>query len=68
MVSDLTNNLPIFEEYKSLLPTAQELDEPLRNIYDEYVNFCIDTIAFFQSKPWSICGIFVRFGHLLTAQ
>lgn len=53
MLDDITNSLPLFEEYRNLLPTAWELEEPLRELYRVYVNFCIDTYLFFRSKKWS---------------
>lgn len=52
MLQDLTKRLPLFEEYRSLFPKAHELEEPLRELYDDYVNFCINVILFFKSSKW----------------
>ena len=52
MLEDLTKRLPLFEEYRSLFPSAHELEEPLRELYDDYVRFCINAILFFKSSKW----------------
>jgi hypothetical protein len=52
MLSEITSKLPLFEEYRNLFPTSYELDEPLQELYKDYVNFCIDTTLFFKSKRW----------------
>ncbi|KAF6836762.1 transcriptional xre family [Colletotrichum plurivorum] len=56
MLTDMTQQLPIFEEYRSIFPNAYELDEPLRRLYFYYVNFCIDTVLFLKSKRWRFVG------------
>ena len=54
MITDMTQQLPVFEEYRSLFPAAYELEEPLRQLYFVYVKFCIDTVLFLESRWWSI--------------
>lgn len=53
MITDMTQQLPVFEEYRALFPTAYEIEEPLRELYFDYVNFCIDAVLFLKSKRWS---------------
>lgn len=53
MLAQLAMQLPLFEEYRSIFPTAYELEEPLRDLYRAWVDFCIDTVLFFKSKRWS---------------
>lgn len=52
MLTDITTELPLFEEYRSIFPNAHELEGPLRELYNDYVTFCIDTFLFFKSKKW----------------
>lgn len=52
MLAELAMQLPLFEEYRSIFPTAHELEEPLRNLYRAWVDFCIDTVLFFKSSRW----------------
>ncbi len=52
MINDITSKLPLFKEYRSLFPKAYELEEPLQELYQDYVNFCIDSFLFFRSKRW----------------
>ncbi|KAJ3534578.1 hypothetical protein NM208_g7479 [Fusarium decemcellulare] len=54
MIADLTQQLPVFEEYRSLFPAAPELEEPLRELYFYYVKFCIDAFMFLKSKRWKL--------------
>ncbi|TPX13511.1 uncharacterized protein E0L32_005982 [Thyridium curvatum] len=54
MITEMTQQLPLFEEYRSLFPTAYELDEPLRKLYFNYISFCIDTVLFLKSKRWKL--------------
>lgn len=39
MITEMTQQLPAFEEYRMLFPTAYELEEPLRELYSFYVGF-----------------------------
>jgi hypothetical protein len=55
MLRNLSEKLPRFEEYRALLRDPIELDEPLRELYGQYIGFCIDTILFLRSS---------RFGKL----
>ena len=50
MITDMTQRLPVFEEYRSLFPTSFEIEEPLRKLYFDYVSFCIDTVILLKSK------------------
>ncbi|TGJ83408.1 hypothetical protein E0Z10_g5367 [Xylaria hypoxylon] len=52
MITDLTDQLPLFEQYRSLFPTAYELEEPILELYFNYVGFCIDVVTFLRSKRW----------------
>ncbi|RDW58286.1 hypothetical protein BP5796_12216 [Coleophoma crateriformis] len=54
MLSEISLQLPILEQYRSIFPTAYELDEPLMNLYSGYVNFCIDIVLFFKSGKWVV--------------
>ncbi|KAK0726164.1 hypothetical protein B0H67DRAFT_642481 [Lasiosphaeris hirsuta] len=50
MIEDLVNSLPRFGEYERLFPEAHELNEPLRELYDDYVGFCVNAAVFLRSK------------------
>ncbi len=53
MVADLTTTLPKFESYTVIFPQAHELNEPLREMYEVYVNCCIDAMLFLKSTRFS---------------
>jgi hypothetical protein len=53
MVMDLTVALPKFESYTVIIPEAFELNEPLREMYESYVNCCIEAIFFLKKNRFS---------------
>jgi len=53
MLAEVTTELPFFEEYRNIFPSAFELEDPLRDLYNTYVTFCIDVFLFFKSTKWS---------------
>lgn len=53
MLLDLTHTLPLFEQYMSIFRRVDNLEEVLRELYDEYVKFCIKVVLFFKRKRWS---------------
>lgn len=50
MLEDITLQLPIIDEYKSLYPQAHALNEPYMALYAEYVGVCIEAVLFFKSR------------------
>ncbi|KAL8819973.1 MAG: hypothetical protein Q9223_001711 [Gallowayella weberi] len=54
MLSDLTHTLPLFEHRRILFARTNDLEEPLRELCNEYVNFCIKVVLLFKSTRWSI--------------
>ena len=57
MLSELTVTLPRFESFTIIFPEAYELDEPLRQLYEVYVNCCITAILFLKSNRFSMSSI-----------
>ncbi|PVH81584.1 hypothetical protein DL98DRAFT_623568 [Cadophora sp. DSE1049] len=53
MVMDLTVALPKFESYTVIIPEAFELNEPLREMYESYVNCCIEAIFFLKKNRFT---------------
>ncbi|KAL8834459.1 MAG: hypothetical protein Q9176_007483 [Flavoplaca citrina] len=54
MIMDLTHSLPLFENWRVLFARTDNLEEPLRELYNEYVNFCINIVLLFKSTKWSV--------------
>ncbi|KAJ3531246.1 hypothetical protein NM208_g8962 [Fusarium decemcellulare] len=54
MLSNITKHLPVIEEYKDLFPDCEKLNEPMGELYDEYVGFCTDAVLFFKMRMWKI--------------
>ncbi|KAH9214614.1 hypothetical protein DL95DRAFT_523757 [Leptodontidium sp. 2 PMI_412] len=48
---DLNNSLPMFDAYLALFPDNPSLQWPLRDLYAEYLEFCLRTIKYLNTNP-----------------
>lgn len=70
LLTDLNNALPRMEEYLELFPGAPELQWPLQDLYDDYLDYCILVIHYLKNRPSrkSIANLSPHAHCLLTAQ
>lgn len=50
MLDQLTKAMPRFQAYLDILPTVQ-LRRALRDIYDDFIEFCLSTADFLSRNP-----------------
>jgi len=51
MLRDLTKTLPRLKEYLELFPNQPRLQGNVRDIYTDYLDFCVDTINYLSRRP-----------------
>lgn len=53
MLMEITTALPRFDLYIELFSTEDHLKEAVKNLYLDYVTFCIAAISFIKKRPLS---------------
>lgn len=48
LLDDLNSSLPTFEQHMALFPVEPSLQWPLQDIYEEYMDFCVNVIRYLQ--------------------
>jgi hypothetical protein len=52
MLNELSRTLPQFEDYMDLYPHSLKLEGLLRDLYQDYIDFCIQSFRFLSNKPF----------------
>ena len=53
LVVELNNTLPQFESYMNMFPQCYQLQFQLQDIYDDYMDYCIQTVQYMKRRSSS---------------
>jgi hypothetical protein len=51
LLAELNNALPRMEEYMELFPGHPELQWPIQDLYDDYLDYCIIVVRYLRNRP-----------------
>lgn len=53
LIAELNNTLPRFDSDLALYSGREELQWPLQDLYEEYLNYCTTAVRYLQRRPQS---------------